>query len=289
MSRRTAEASKAVREKWEKERELILEGKGTRQWTQKQQKDILEKGKAYDEKGRAFEGQHMQSVDKYPEYQGDSDNIQLLSRDEHFEAHDYNWQNPTNWYFDPVNKTKKNFGNGKYIPCEVIQLENPIVKLTGTYNTDDDLQKSEKSIENDSVEKENQIINVNNPQIKTEKLKKIDFGEKFLNGAEKAMRFTREHPVITKLAVSAAGIFASAVVSSISKSNTRKGSATTKIINNASDSLNIVNTSLEQVAESIVERATPSPNVVKAHKQRYNTKEGVIWKEKASYSRGKER
>ena len=110
MSRRTAEASKAVLAAWEKEKELVKNGKGTRDWTPEQQKDILTKGKAYDENGFAFEGQHMRSVEKYPEYQGEPANIQFLTRSEHLEAHDGNWQNPTNWYFDPVTKEKWHFG-----------------------------------------------------------------------------------------------------------------------------------------------------------------------------------
>ena len=55
MSRRTAEASKAIRLAWEREQELVREGKGTRDWIEEQQKDILDpdKGKAYDEDGKA--------------------------------------------------------------------------------------------------------------------------------------------------------------------------------------------------------------------------------------------
>ena len=35
----------------------MQEGKGTREWTLQQQQDILDKGKAYDDNGKAFEGQ----------------------------------------------------------------------------------------------------------------------------------------------------------------------------------------------------------------------------------------
>ena len=59
MSRRTADASKAIRLAWEKEQQRVLEGEGTRDWTEKQQQDIIDRGKAYDEDGKAFEGQHM--------------------------------------------------------------------------------------------------------------------------------------------------------------------------------------------------------------------------------------
>ena len=41
MSRRTADASKAIRLAWEKEQQRVLEGEGTRDWTEKQQQDIV--------------------------------------------------------------------------------------------------------------------------------------------------------------------------------------------------------------------------------------------------------
>lgn len=95
------ERNKAIRKAWEKEQVLVHEGKGSRDWTKDQQADILNpnKGKAYDDQGRAFVGQHMKSAAKYPEYQGDPNNIQFLTYDEHLEAHKGSWQNPTNWYF----------------------------------------------------------------------------------------------------------------------------------------------------------------------------------------------
>lgn len=126
MSRRTADASKAIRLAWEKEQQRVLEGEGTRDWTEKQQQDIIDRGKAYDEDGKAFEGQHMKSAAEYPEFQGEPDNIQFLTHQEHFEAHRGNWQNPTNWYYDPINRQFHDFGDGKYIPCEVIKLSAPI-------------------------------------------------------------------------------------------------------------------------------------------------------------------
>ena len=45
MARRTADASKAIRLAWEKEQQRVLEGEGTRDWTEKQQQDIIDRGK----------------------------------------------------------------------------------------------------------------------------------------------------------------------------------------------------------------------------------------------------
>ncbi len=126
MSRRTAEASKAIREAWENEQIRVAEGKGTRDWTPEQQQSILDLGKAYDEDGKAFIGHHMKSAEAYPEYQGDPENIQFLSYQEHLKAHDGNWRTPSNWYYDPVTGIKHEFGDGKYVPCEIIELSSPL-------------------------------------------------------------------------------------------------------------------------------------------------------------------
>lgn len=126
MSSRTAEASKAIRQAWVREQQLVQEGKGTRDWTPEQQQDICNSGKAHDKDGRAFEGHHMQNAVSRPEYQGDPENIQFLTHDEHFAAHSFNWQNPTNGYYDYISGKTLDFGNQKYVPCNVLELTEPI-------------------------------------------------------------------------------------------------------------------------------------------------------------------
>ena len=128
MSNRTAEASKAIQNAWQKEKELVLRGQGTRDWTPEQQKSIIEIGKAYDENGRAFEGHHMKSAEKYSQYQGDADNIQFLTREEHKDAHNGDFKNPTNGYYNPDTKQTKIFGDNNYKPCKIIRLSSPIPK-----------------------------------------------------------------------------------------------------------------------------------------------------------------
>ncbi len=154
------ERNKAVREAWNREIELVQEGKGTREWTPEQQKDILEKGRAYDDKGKAFEGQHMKSAEQYPEYQGDSGNIQFLTRAEHLEAHNGNWQNPTNWYYNPVTKEMYDFGEGPYIPCEIIQLSAPVIEIH--VNREKEVnQESAKILQVDDIQSDLQSENMN--------------------------------------------------------------------------------------------------------------------------------
>lgn len=127
MSNRTAQANKAVTQAWENEYRLVSEGKGTRDWTPEQQRDILDKGKAYGDDGRTFEGHHMKSVEGYPDFQGDPGNIQFLSRPEHNAAHNGSFQNPTNGYFNPFTRETKDFGDNKYEPCIIIKLSDPVV------------------------------------------------------------------------------------------------------------------------------------------------------------------
>lgn len=128
MSRRTAEADKAIREAWKKERELVLSGEGTRDWTPEQQISIIEKGKVYDEDENAYEGHHMKSVVAYPEFQGDANNIQFLSRFEHKNAHGGKFSNSTNGYYDPITHITTPFQKDSLIPCKIIKLSNPIEK-----------------------------------------------------------------------------------------------------------------------------------------------------------------
>lgn len=127
MSRRTAEAHKAIEAAWQNEQQLVREGKGTRDWTPEQQQDILNIGKAYDDDGKAFEGHHMKSVAQYPDYQGNPENIQFLTRSEHREAHNGNFQNPTNGFFNPVTGETHDFGENGPEPCKSIELSNPVV------------------------------------------------------------------------------------------------------------------------------------------------------------------
>lgn len=156
MSRRTAESNKAIRLAWERERNLIQQGKGTRDWTKKQQQDILDpdKGKAYDNRGRAFEGQHMKSVEKYPEYQGNPDNIQFLTKEEHLEAHQGNWRNSTNWYYNPETKEHVEFENNSFAACKVLKLSDPIVtdpvRRQGIFNDKAKMRSSQSNLKGEN-------------------------------------------------------------------------------------------------------------------------------------------
>ena len=149
MSNRTSQANRAVRLAWKNERRLVSEGKGTRDWTREQQKDILTDGVAKDENDVVFRGHHMQSVELFPQYQGEPENIQFLSKEEHLKAHDGSFRILTNWYYDPVNEKKEPFEDDKYRRCKKIYLSDPVcppkpIVEENTESTDDnDVNKEE--------------------------------------------------------------------------------------------------------------------------------------------------
>lgn len=291
MSRRTAESNKSILAAWNKEQELVQEGKGTREWTPKQQQDILEKGKAYDDDGVAFQGQHMKSAEMYPEYQGNPGNIQFLTRAEHLEAHNGNWRNPTNWYFNPVTKEKIDFGDGPFIPCEVINLPEPVVIVP----KDDSSFKEQKSEEKIQSDKYEDVLNQNKevdkitdkkqntvvpPKIQTPKKSNM-----FVRGLKSVGRFIVEHPV-ESLEIAGVVIGGAAKAISSFRGSSSSSSAHSTMPQNDSNS---TGTGIVEKVADIVEKATrsmPSENDVSGHRQRYHTKDGVIWKDKAPYHRG---
>lgn len=209
MSRRTSVASKAIREAWEKEQKLVLEGKGTRDWTPEQQQSIIEYGKAYDEDGKAFEGHHMKSAEAHPEFQGDADNIQFLTRAEHQDAHGGSFRNPTNGYYDFSTGVTKDFGDNIYSPCEIIELSNPVIH-TERVPECDEVEKADESTKKeecgndrirDSEINDNTANNVNaNPTestLKTSANTGRSFVDKVLGAVEVVKSFGERHPVLS--------------------------------------------------------------------------------------------
>ena len=200
MSRRTAEANKAIAAAWQAEQQLVREGKGTRDWTPEQQQDILNRGKAYDDDGKAFEGHHMKSVEKYPDYQGNPENIQFLTRSEHCEAHNGKFQNPTNGYFNPATGETQDFGEKSPKPCKSIELSNPVVCKKATNGNLK--EPSEPSIERSDVHPDTSISHQAAQLTEdTGSGGLIQFGRKVVKGFA---GFATEHPILTGLAVAAA-------------------------------------------------------------------------------------
>lgn len=228
------ERNKAIRLAWEREQRLVAEGKGTRDWSKDQQKDILDpdKGKAYDENGRAFEGQHMKSAAEYPEFQGDPYNIQFLTRDEHLEAHKGSWQNPTNWYFNPETKEFVDFGDNKPVPCATMNLSEPVCSLViDSQNKGDDLKELSKAEaeSTECVKPSLQADVAHHAETKSQSKTTVvppevheSFGDKVLHVFDAVREFSERHPVLTGI-VKWGGIAAAAITTAAVANNSSGG------------------------------------------------------------------
>ena len=290
------ERNKAVRKAWEREQQLVQVGQATRDWTEEQQKDILnpDKGKAYDDQGRAFEGQHMKSAAEYPKYQGNPDNIQFLTKEEHLEAHKGSWQNPTNWYYDPDTKEFTNFGDEELIVCKVIELRSPIVELLKADSSEsgnheeNNIEKTEHEKRAPAKENDNSSRQVTKKKQSVEAVPKAviptKMGSKFTSGLKFVGHFIAKHPVesleIAGVLIGGTVKIVTTIAGSINNTGPKSNSSSHSTSSGSSD----IVTKVADIVEKAT-RAIPVENDVSGHKQRYHTKSGVIWKNKAPYHR----
>ncbi len=215
MSRRTAEASKAIRDAWDNERELVSIGKGTRDWSEEQQREILEGRCARDENGKAFEGHHMMNAEAHPELQGDSGNIQFLTRSEHLSAHGGSWRNPTSGYYDPATGVTRHFENDAYSPCVVIDLSSPVVVIDKTREmpngVDEGIGIANDVVRRDEPHGSEPRMAQRKTRPRTVKAVKLNFvrqiGSAVGSAVSSAVGFVKNHPEIIAIATAtAAGV-----------------------------------------------------------------------------------
>lgn len=302
MSNRTFLANKAIASAWLNEQQLVREGKGTRDWTPEQQQDILDRGKAHDDNGKAFEGHHMKSAEKFPEYQGDPENIQFLSRPEHFAAHNGNFQNPTNGYFNPYTGETKDFGLNKYYPHEIIELSEPVTNVLS--KAPDETEITQKSINNneraadagindiksvDNTSQNANVANTDNDVTKPSNLKRPlnnGSGGGFGRFVGKAVEFCVRHK--TEIIVGAEAIVPFLVMlatggKNSSDSNSSSSNYTPSTNGDSSNNIAEEGDTASVESSENTGRTSPRKHTVPAHRQRYNGK----WKDKEPYPRGK--
>jgi len=91
--------SLGVARAWRREKGLVCQGRGTREWAMREQKTLLDEGRI-----RGYQGHHMKSVAKYPQYADDPNNIQFLRSvpqdNEHLRAHGGDYRNETESMYD---------------------------------------------------------------------------------------------------------------------------------------------------------------------------------------------
>jgi len=317
MSKRTSKASRAIASEWANEKIRILEGKGTRNWTPEQQRDILSKGRAYDEDGKAIEGHHMKSAEAFPEYQGDTGNIQFLTRTEHRSAHSGYFQNPTNGYYDPITGETSDFDIESYVPCQVIELSDPVVKV-------DDLQYNHNCIEIEkefgtditkTLEVDSQSANISNKNSTNNKQniecpRPINTASNTVNPKRKKVSplleivahklgYKSKTLMLYDLGIKAINILPTVVSiaanHAISNKSTKKYRLKSSVVkamkNKARSSTNIKTskhaTPIIPTPSTPTARPSPQGHTVKSHGQHYNVDGKREWKVKDSYSRGR--
>lgn len=113
------ERQTAVRNAWKEEKARVEAGRGTRNWSKAEQEELLQRGAV-----SGYEGHHMKSVSAYPEYAGDSRNIQFLSEDEHlYGAHQGNYHQATNGYYNPETREMIEFEGDELRELPIMELD----------------------------------------------------------------------------------------------------------------------------------------------------------------------
>lgn len=145
----TNERQKAVRQAWKLEKERVQNGKGTRDWSKKEQAEIAKRGSV-----AGYEGHHMKSVSLYPEQAGNPKNIQFLNEKEHLQAHGGDYHKPTNGYYDPKTQKMHEFKGSELREVPAKKLSSSNANTTGK-NTSNKSEKSAKGNFKDSLKTQN--------------------------------------------------------------------------------------------------------------------------------------
>ena len=287
MSGRTIEASRAIRLAWQKEQAFVRCGYGTRDWTIDQQIDIELYGKAYDEDGRAFEGHHMKSVEKYPELQGDSENIQFLTRDEHLDAHGGDFRNPTDGYYDYIKVSYPKPGNEISNQNTPVKLSNSLIEYKIRYKDFD--YEVIKSLKDKEMIK-TYISFLEQNEIRSKKLELEQYKHEL--NLSKQKRFEPETldskaelSMIIKdmLYSSISDAIYEAQNNIIDNAVSSRGSYIARYSGTYNESLEVNN--VEDPIQTVERKYTP--NDVPAGEQRYHLKDGsVVKRQKEPYHRG---
>lgn len=114
----TKSRNTGVKLAWEYEKaDIEMGGSGSNNWSKEEQDQILN-SKTHTVSGA--EGHHQKSVDAHPEHQVDPDNIRFYrSRQEHLNAHDGDFRNPTDDPFIDKNKMLERTNNRRVLKNEI--------------------------------------------------------------------------------------------------------------------------------------------------------------------------
>lgn len=122
--------SKGVQGAWKRERELVRQGRGTRNWSVKEQKEIIKAGKA-----QGYQGHHMKSVKDYPQHADNPNNVQFLSarkgNNEHLAAHKGNYKNASSGRYNVNTGKIRQMGEGEPKTPRSQKLDSRAIDMKG--------------------------------------------------------------------------------------------------------------------------------------------------------------
>ena len=229
MSNIDYERRKAVAGAWKNERILVSNGEGTRDWSKKEQREILAKGRA-----TGYQGHHMKSVDGHNSKAGDPNNIQFLTRKEHLAAHNGDFHNNTNGYYDPATGEMHSFGRSK-AHIEANSLSSPLRNSSKETTTKspkssrvDDTRTKAKATEARSVSKVDgspRKTTVTAPQSKTLASQRSSKPSESRSNATKSKTLTAQRSSSTPKASSTGRSTSSGRSASSGKGSSRSGNS----------------------------------------------------------------
>lgn len=122
--------SKGVSEAWARERALVSKGRGTRNWSVAEQKELLRTGRV-----KGYQGHHMKSVSKHPDYAAAPKNIQFLDarkgNNEHLKAHKGNYRNESDGRYNVRTGGFRPMGDGKPRAMNSYELKDKAIEKRG--------------------------------------------------------------------------------------------------------------------------------------------------------------
>lgn len=122
--------SQGVARAWNRERELVRNGRGTREWSVSEQKQLLDTGRV-----QGYQGHHMMSVSKYPEHADNPKNIQFLDtrkgNNEHLKAHKNDYREASEGRYNVKTGKIRPMKDGKVRAMNAYELKDKAIEKRG--------------------------------------------------------------------------------------------------------------------------------------------------------------
>ena len=202
----------------------------------------------------------MKSAEAYPEYQGNPENIQFLSRAEHTQAHG-GWQKPTNGYYDYATGITYDFDEDGFAPCKIIELSNPVITIDAC-NVDTVVESIDQADNESSSGADPPIKDTQQPVVEdvsvcgsaksphTNRISPKSVIDGLKNVANVIKDFSDKHPMLTTVAEVSLGLAVTVVASKAIDAKIKlnqHGSTSHRLLNNQT---------LKGVAETVVDVAS---------------------------------